>query len=66
MFITLLYTVFTLFTLFYTVLFYKDFLGKIVDSSNCVRSVFTSCIKYLLILMDKIITGNVLVISGRL
>jgi len=49
-----------------TVLFYKDFVGKIVDSSNCVRSVFTSCIKYLLILMNKIITGNVLVISGGL
>jgi len=49
-----------------TVLFYKDFAGKIVDTSNCVRGVFTSSIKYMLILMDKIITGNILVISGRL
>jgi hypothetical protein len=43
-----------------------DFSGKVVDTSNCVRCVFTSCIKYMLILMDKIITGNVFVISVRL
>jgi len=47
-----------------TELFYKDFSGTIVDTSNCVRSVFTSCVKYMLILMDKIITGNVLVNSA--
>jgi hypothetical protein len=44
----------------------SNVLRKMVDTSNCVRRVFTFCIKCMLILMDKIIAGNVFVISGRL